>query len=1041
MESLGTSTDWIRFEARDEEAGPADGGRAWAELRRMGSSGSLSIRSHSRRTSIDAAALPMAVDEPGHRADKNKSTVTVTGETGPGCSPLAQLHWHRLAPNELAQQLTTSLKTGLSGAQAARRLQQYGPNVPSPPAAHRMRRLLGYFFSGFGPVLLVASVLAFVAWRPLGHPPQLANLALAIVLLGIFIVQASFNIWQDWSSARIMASIQALLPGCIVLRDGQPTDIAAADLVPGDVVLLRAGSRLPADVRFVKVANDTKLDRSVLTGESAAFAAAVDSSTLEREVFRFVAGICIIMITMILLLVIVWASWLRRRHPGWIDVSNLIISCVSVAVAFVPDGLPVAVAASMTISANMMRRNKILCKALKTVETLGCVSILCSDKTGTLTQNKMTVTECAVGGHAVLSADAARDTLQNWGHTSSLTADSADPGLLPGLPSVSASTLHQLRAVAGLCNDGQFDAATLDRPLAEQVIHGDATDQAILRFSESLGSVSDLRRCWSSKFALPFNSKNKYMIRALTLADNDGLSIALPPDIAAVFSPHDILITIKGAPDTLLPRVQHYVDPETGTILPFDDAARARVDATKDAWSGQGCRVILLARKIFSASALPQDLSTADFEAGMKRQCRDGLTLVGLVSLVDPPRPEAHNVVATLRRAGIRIFMITGDFALTAQAIAADCGIVTAPAEGSVHTAADLPREPDSGGPYPQLGRQPFQADPDRRTIVLSGPDLSELAPSQWDALARYEEVIFARTTPEQKLYIVHELQARAFIVAMTGDGANDAPSLRAADIGIAMGAGSDMAIEAADMVLLDNSFARIVEALRYSRMMFDNLKKSIAYLLPAGSFSEFWPILTNVVLGIPQILSSFLMIVICLFTDPATAIALAYEAPEADVLLRPSPVSLTVIVSSFTMSYWYLQRNGIPFFHAIWFRFGSLPDDIDPDYYAAKLNIASSIYFVNLVVMQWFSVLTVRTRRLSIFQHPPVFNKKTQNLYIFPAVLFVLVMVFVWLYVPEFHTVLGNEPVPVEYWFFPMAFGIGVLLLDEARFLARIAW
>jgi sodium/potassium-transporting ATPase subunit alpha len=251
------------------------------------------------------------------------------------------------------------------------------------------------------------------------------------------------------------------------------------------------------------------------------------------------------------------------------------------------------------------------------------------------------------------------------------------------------------------------------------------------------------------------------------------------------------------------------------------------------------------------------------FETEMLQQAKTGLTLVGLVAIIDPPRPEIPEVIKTLRGARIRIFMVTGDFALTAQAIARECGIITSPN----HTVADVSALSRELAEKSSLKGdvKPLEHDFDElpRSIVVTGPDLITLNDAQWDQLVSdYTEVVFARTTPEQKLRIVRELQARGHVVGMTGDGVNDAPALRAADIGIAIGGGSDIAVEAADMVLLE-SFSSIVEAVRFGRVMFDNLKKTIAYLLPAGSFSEFWPVMTNLAFGIPQILSSFLMIVI----------------------------------------------------------------------------------------------------------------------------------------------------------------------------------
>jgi sodium/potassium-transporting ATPase subunit alpha len=596
-----------------------------------------------------------------------------------------------------------------------------------------------------------------------------------------------------------------------------------------------------------------------------------------------------------------------------------------------------------------MRKNKILCKSLKTVETLGSVSVICSDKTGTLTKNRMTVTDIYAAGEE-FTPDTARDIMAVGRSEKNLAA-----------PSKKRETIvDQVRICAGLCNSGEFDAATMNLPIAERTINGDATDQAVLRLSESLGSVAELRRDYKKVFEIAFNSKNKFMVRLMTPADQSATS-------------NNTTLMIKGAPDILLPRCELVLN-EKNEAVPLSDAQRRRIEYIKDGWSRQGKRVILMARKPtvapFSSNAEKEVLVAA----------RQGLTFVGIVGIVDPPRDEIPEVVRILRGASIRIFMVTGDFKLTAQAIAEECGIISNPM--MVDDISALNRE----------AKVPSTA----QAIVLSGPELITLNETQWDQLCMYQEIVFARTTPEQKLRIVKEFQARENIVGMTGDGVNDAPSLKAADIGIAMGSGSDIAIEAADMVLLD-SFAAIVQAVMYGRLVFDNLKKTIVYLLPAGSFSELWPVVTNVAFGIPQILSSFLMIIICCLTDCAAAVTLAYEKPEADLMLRPprNPkkdrlvntrlifhayffVGLLQCFLSFTMAFWYMERKGVPF-TAMWFKFGVYDEKYDADYINETANTASSIYFVNLVVMQIFNLLATRTRHLSIFQQPPVFNKATQ--------------------------------------------------------------
>ncbi|OIW27831.1 Na+/H+/K+ antiporter P-type ATPase [Coniochaeta ligniaria NRRL 30616] len=1091
--------DRIRWQdshnARQRQGEPSD------VLHRSHSAGSLSIRSARSRQVDPYVALPIQYRTVSFKIEESKSkdAVNLAQVKDKTTKELSDLDWHTISTDEALRRLSSSIEHGLSTDQVNRKKKEHGRNAPSKPPSNTLSKYFFFYAKGFGPILLTGAVLVFLAWKPLGQPPALANLALAIVLVGVFVLQGTFNMFQDWSTSRVMASIKGMLPeDCLTRREGENASIPAQELVPGDIVFVKAGDKLPADLRFVEVSSDAKFDRAVLTGESVPLAATVDSTddnyletkciglqgthctsgkctglvvstgdktvfgriaqltnepkskmtTLEREIMYFVFVICAFMFSMISLVLILWGAWLRKDHPDWINVPTLIVDCVSVAIAFIPEGLPIAVTASLTITANIMRKQKILCKSLKTVETLGAVSVICSDKTGTLTENRMTVTEYYIG-------------------SSNLSVDGAAAG--DGLTATSA--ISQLRAMAALCNAAEFDAADMQTPVERRKAYGDATDQAILRFAEQLGSAREMRQGWKRTFELAFNSKNKFMIRTFALVKKEAVHGALPESENRGFQ-EDTLLTIKGAPDVLISRCSSFVT-NTGTEQPLDAAAKTSFEEIKNTYSSQGKRCILLARKIIrNADLRSLRPGSTEYESDMASQAKTGLTLVGLVAIVDPLRPEIRSVVATLRGAGIRFFMVTGDFALTALAIAQDAGIVTVPS-AAVHKVGDLPRQESPGAADGTTGSsdngndKAASAATERRSIVVSGPEMLHLTDYQWTVLTQYREIVFARTTPEQKLRIVREFQ-RDKVVAMTGDGVNDAPSLKAADIGIALGSGSDIAIEAADMVLLE-SFAGVVEAVKYGRVVFDNLKKVIAYLLPAGSFSEFWPIMMNVLFGLPQILSSFLMIIICCFTDCAAATALAYEKPEADVLLRKprntktdrlvdlkligyayGVIGIIETLASFAMSFWYLQRNGISF-SVLWLSYGRLPDWIDPVYYPQKVNEASCIYFVNLVVMQWFNLMAVRTRRWSVVQQPPLFRRETRNWLLFPAMLFGLGMVFLWCYIPALQRVIVTAQVPVEHFFIPMGFGLGLLLVDEGRkfgvrrwpggVLSRIAW
>lgn len=999
--------------------------------------------------------------------------------------------------------MKTSTSTGLSTAAVKEKIAEFGRNVPSPPPSRLAQKLFGYFFGGFGSVLLVGSILVFVSWKPLGQPPAVANLALGIVLAAVFVIQAAFNAWQDFSSSRVMNSITGMLPeACHVLRDGNKHTIQAAEVVPGDILYFKAGDKLPADVRFVDASTDCKFDRSILTGESLPMPAVTDSTeknyletrsigmqgthctsgrgvgvvvstgdntvfghiakltstpstartNLQKEVLRFVIIIVALMALMNIIVIAVWAGYIRHAHPDYINVPTLIVDIVSVAIAFVPEGLPIALTASLTITANIMKKNNILCKSLKTVETLGSVSVLLSDKTGTLTKNQMDVTDCLIGLTTMTAQDAANAMGDGSGEAKSTPA-----------------ALQQLRVLSAICNAGDFDPTTIHLPIGQRKVIADATDSAILRFSESLGPVTQTRDLWRTRFDLAFNSKNKFALKVVSAETPAAPSASMSLAEASNFDTEkDLVLMIKGAPDILLPKCTKYVG-ENGQVYDLDNGVRSSLEATKDSWSSQGKRVLLLARRLLPENTLHSTPNANAFETDALRYASGALTFISLLGIVDPPREEVPSVIQTLRRAGIRTMMVTGDFKLTARAIARSCGIITVP-DSQVDSINNLPRFPPSDSPEKKQVKKSNLLPKENKAIVLTGSDLMTLLPHQWHALTtEYSEVVFSRTTPDQKLRIVREFQSESFVVAMTGDGVNDAPSLKQADIGISPASGSDIAIEASDMVLL-GSFSAIPEAVMYGRVVFDNLKKTIAYLLPAGSFSELWPVMTSVIFGLPQVLSSFLMIIICCFTDCAAATMLAYEKPEANVMMRPPRdvhkdrlvdwrllfqsyglVGLIETTCSFAMSFWYLQRHGLSFGN-LWFSFGNIPTPTGQteDDVSYHLTVASSIYFVTLVVMQWFNLMGVRTRHLSIFQHPPILNPKTQNWLLFPAILFALVIALIFTLVPGI-AYLGCEKVPVEHWFIPMSFGVALLSLEELRkmcvrrfpggVLARLAW
>ncbi|KAI5467951.1 hypothetical protein BGZ63DRAFT_399485 [Mariannaea sp. PMI_226] len=1010
-------------------------------------------------------------NEPEPEALKNKSDEEY----------FSNLQYHELHVEQLCQQLNVSAESGLSENAAAVRLERDGNNSLPAPKTNYIKRILGYVFGGFCSILWVGAVIFFICWQPLSNPPSAQNLALAVLILIVIFLQSGFSAFQDWSTSKTMNAILDLLPSfALVKRDGGLKSLPTIGLVAGDVVHLSVGDKVPADLRIISHSGDIRFDRSVLTGESQEIEGSVDvtdrnflesrniafmgttvlngngvgvviltgsrtvmgriaSSTvsvkdsptlIQREITRFVKIICCMTIFLALLILFTWAGWLRVDHPDYMSVPAMLVNVMACVVAFIPEGMPVGVALTLMMVARRMKAVNILPKGLSTVETLGCVNVICSDKTGTLTQNQMFVSSVAFVDRKFDSAD---EFHQQHGGAES---------------NQSAAAMHR---AALLCNDASFDPTTIHLPVLEQTVRGNATDSAVLRFAVSGSSGSDLKDKNPRVFQVPFNSKNKWMLALFNSDDEAGKYRAF----------------VKGAPDILLPGCTKYWSSASDSVKLLDDDARRKFQQIQDEASRRAERVIVLCEKFITPRADP---GTNAFSDEVTSSAVQDLIIVGMLGIIDPHRPEIPATVQQCRLAGTRFFMVTGDYALTAAAIARNCGIFTGSADpDSIHTVQSGIETVELRGNA--ASKREKRTPIIKRSLLLEGSNLGHLTQEDWDIVCAYDEIVFARTTPEQKLRIVTELRARDNVVAVTGDGVNDAPALRAADVGVAIVTGSDVAIEASDLVLLDR-FDSIVDAMRLGRLVFQNLQKVISYLLPAGSWSEIWPVMLNVFFGVPLPLSAFLMIIICVFTDLFLSLSLIMEKEEFDLMSLPPRhhrhdhlvntriytqaylfTGFMETITAHAMFFLYMYRYaGMPV-HELFFLFEGYTEGYR-GYTQKELvqfnNTGQCVYFVTLVFLQWGNILAVRNRRMSIVQSNPIIGPK-RNPWLLLSMLISLVFAIFVTEVPGIQNLFDTASVPIEFWFIPLPLGLGILVVDEIRklivrrypksILAKIAW
>ncbi|EPS29238.1 hypothetical protein PDE_04187 [Penicillium oxalicum 114-2] len=1071
-----------------DERDSARPGRVMGRVRRSMS------RSRSRsQTRLDRAASNVAIEfqrmsiqiaesETREKAYEDLKAPPKKHELPEDAQYFENLNFHKQSLEDIWSHFNSTTQ-GLSLEESMARLGRDGKNVLPHVKPNYVKRILKYVFGGFCSVLWIGVIIFFICWRPLGDPdPQAYNLGLGILVLIVIFLQASFSAFQDWSTARTMKAILDMVPTeATVLRSGEPMRIPSTDLVTGDVVKLSVGNKVPADLRLISTSGDTRFDRSVLTGESEEIDGTTEmtdnnflesrnvalmgtmvtngsavgivvltgqrtvmghitvSSTdvkeeptlIQKEITRFVYIIVCLTVFLACLLLFTWAGWLRVKHSGFMSVVAMLNDVMGCVVAFIPEGMPVGVALTLMRVARSMKKNNILPKGLSTVETLGCVNVICSDKTGTLTENRMSVITTAFADQTFTSQEA----------ISATRAKSHEP-------------LNRLHRAAALCNDAVFDPSTIQNPIKERKVLGNPTDGAVLQFVEEVqpGCLQTLNESYQRVFSIPFNSKNKWM-----------LTIHKMPHSGADEKSGKHLLFMKGASDILLPRCTSYWSCTEDAVRPLDGEAINNLAAVQEKMSRAAQRVILLCERSYTPK---EALGTAAFGEEVQRDGFADLTLIGMFGIIDPPRQEAAATVAACRRAGARFFMVTGDLGLTGAAIAREIGIFTGDAEPDTFDTVVNRR-----GINMSHSTLATEVGWSQTSLLLEGPSISKLTHEDWDVVCGYQEIVFGRTMPDQKLRIVNELRARDYVVAVTGDGVNDAPALRAADVGVAVVTGSDVALEAADLILMDK-FDSIIEAIRLGRLVFQNLQKVISYLLPAGSWSEIWPVLLNVFFGVPLPLSSFLMIIICVFTDLFCSLSLIFEQEEFDLLDLPPRnhktdhlINLKVYIQSYlfmgvmqtvcahSMYFLYYWRHaGIPA-HALFFAFEKYTDGFY-GYTQDELNqfniVGQSVYFVCLLVLQWGNILSVRNKRLSILQADPI-RKKRRNPWLLASMVVSLGIAIFVTEVPGIQTIFATGPVPLEFWFLPIPLAVGILCMDELRklsvrvwpkgFTAQIAW
>ncbi|RUO25735.1 carbonate dehydratase [Aliidiomarina minuta] len=867
-------------------------------------------------------------------------------------------HWHQLSKEDAVTHLESDMQQGLHAEDIAQLQQEYGQNLlPQGKNVPWWQRLLRQFKNLLIYVLLVAAALAAM----LGEWIDMA------VILAVVLVNAIIGFFQEGKAEKALKSIQGMLSSnALVIRDGEKQQIAAKELVPGDVIVLEAGAKVPADVRLLK-SNSLAIQEAALTGESLAIeketgslsqdtaladrrnmafsgtlitqgqgtglVVATGSDTELGRINKMLSGVeelttpllrqmaqfaRYLTFTILGVAALVFLFGMLRGN----DPSYLFMAIVSLVVAAIPEGLPTILTVALAIGVTRMASRNSIIRRLPAVETLGAVSVICSDKTGTLTRNEMMVTQLQL---------------------SEETVDVSGTGYEPtGEFSAQPELLQELALAALLCND-----SSLEQKDDQWAVRGDPMEGALLTMAYKSGLTDDDQKAWPRDAEIPFDSKYKYMATAHHKGE-------------------DARIFVKGAPERVIDMCSS----------DFTDGgySATRWKERVDELAAEGQRVLALAVK--KCSAKQEQLEHEELQ--------DELQLIGLVALMDPPREEALKAIRACHEAGIAVKMITGDHGATARAI----------------------------------GEQLELKHTDR---AITGSELDEMDD---EALTQaiLDTDVFARTTPEHKLRLVKALQAQNLVVAMTGDGVNDAPALKRADVGIAMGRnGTEAAREASEMVLTDDNFASIVNAVHEGRTVYDNLKKAISFLLPVNG-GESLAIILALLFALTLPIMPLQILWVNMVSSIALALALAFEPSEKDVMQRPPRRADEAWLSGFLV--WRVVFVSLLFTTGIFavFQWG-LAQGFE-DAYARTLAVNT------LVAMEVWYLFSVRYLHGASLTWHGIKGSRPVIL----AVSLVLVLQLLFTYLPILQTLFDTQGLSLRHGLLCVAIGILLFIVLEAE-------